>query len=77
MTNNKAEGKMTALKTMVEKLDTRQPDSSGYVTNGHEVRAILDELSPNVTASVVETSAYGSDISVTLTLRFTLDRSEL
>lgn len=79
MTNDeKNENQMTALKAMVEKLDTRKPDSDGYVTNLREIQAILNELSPNVTASVVEANTYGDDsISVKLTVRLTLDRSEL
>lgn len=79
MTNNeKNENKQTALKAMVEKLDTRNKNSEGYTTFLPEVQAILNELSPNVSASVVEGHTYGSDsISVKLTLHFTLDRSVL
>lgn len=79
MTNDEKNVKpMTALQTMVEKLDTRDRDSAGYVTNVREVQAILGELSPGVTASVIEANTYGKDsISVEIKVRLTLDRSEL
>lgn len=79
MTNNEqTENKTTALKAMVEKLDSREKDSEGYVTYLPEVQAILSELSPQVMASVVESNGGGTDaVSVKVTLRFTLERSAL
>lgn len=74
MTNNQA-----ALRAMVEKLDKRPRDQSGYVTYIPEIQAILSEITPRVPASVIHTNQHGpeGDISVVITIGFTLERDLL
>lgn len=79
-TNENKEEKQSALKTMVEKLDNRQPDTSGYVTHLPELQEILSQLSPNVSVSIVESRSSANsdkDISVMVKVRFTLERELL
>jgi len=72
-------GEKKALKAMVEKLDNRPREQSGYVTHLPEVKAILNELTERVPASVIHTNTRGpkSDISVNITIGFTLERDLL
>ena len=78
MTNAENDKNTTALKTMVEKLDSRPAATRGYVTNPAELQAILSELSPNVSVNVLENrNAYRKDVSVEIRLAFTLARDEL
>ena len=69
----------TALRTMVEKLDNRRPDSNGYVTELPELKAILSELSDRVPVGVqLDQYGTGGDIvSVTIKVGFALERSLL
>lgn len=68
-----------ALNAMVKKLDNRRRDQSGYVTYLPEVINILSELTPRVPASVIHTNTNGpaGDISVQITIGFTLERDLL
>lgn len=72
--------KYFALKAMVEKLDSREPDTDGYVTHLPELQEILSQLSPNVAVSIVESRSSvtsDKDISVMVKVRFTLEREAL
>jgi hypothetical protein len=72
---------LSAVHAMVEKLDNRRHDSSGYVTKTPEVIDILSQLSKLVPASiVVEPSIPGAPsdyISVMIKVGFTVSREEL
>lgn len=69
---------VTALSTMVEKLDNKRPDSAGYVTYTPEIIAILSELSKGVPANVfLEQSEFENEVNVTIKLGFTLERDLL
>jgi hypothetical protein len=79
-TNENNENKQSALKTMVEKLDNRQPGSLGYATKLPELQAILSELTPRVSVAILESHSSidrDGDISVEVKLGFTLERSLL
>ena len=67
---------MSAIDAMIEKLDNRGRNR-GYVTHTPEVTAILAELTPRVSASVIETEDDGDMIGVQIIVRFHLSRSEL
>lgn len=72
----------SALKSMVEKLDKRNPRTSqGYVTKRNELIAILQEVTPLISVAILEQelpySQQGKDISVTIKLGLTLERDLL
>lgn len=69
----------TALRTMVDKLDNRRPDTNGYVTYLPELKDILNELSDHVPVGVqLDQYGTGGDIvSITIKVGFALERSLL
>ena len=69
----------SALRDMVEKLDNKKRGMTGYVTYLPEVKAILNELTDRVPASIIHTNTTGpaGDISVQITIGFTLERDLL
>ncbi|KIA74371.1 hypothetical protein ANMWB30_09440 [Arthrobacter sp. MWB30] len=75
----KAPESVSALQTMVRKLNERGQESRGYVTGIPEIQQILSELTALVPASVGRTNLSGSadDVSVEITIGFTLERGQL
>jgi hypothetical protein len=69
---------MSALERMVYQLENPRPGSAGYVTALPELSAILSELSPLVSVGIkLSELQYGDDVSVTITLGFTIVRPHL
>ena len=64
---------------MVEKLDNRRPDSSGYITQVPELLGILSELTPLLSVGIHEGFRDGRQpdlLSVEVKLGFTISRTE-
>ena len=68
---------VTALQSMVHKLDNVQKGFTGYLAPLPEVKSILAELSEQTTANVWYTENKGNTLGVEIKIGFTLDRSEL